>query len=314
LEKELKKGQSTEESLLRRISELEEELARIRRRPYDVIFDVAEKNEGTSQLLGIKDYEKLFDIKEISALFQDIRKHDDDLTPIELFKYGLLWARQGLSQVELGIYLNRNRSSAGRRMVTWVDILYPWAKSQITFFDIPEWLLHHPEELRSQFPKHLFFFVDGTVLKMWAPSDSRCRRKHYNSKHGCHAWIFFVVVDPSGHIVFLSNVDVGSKHDSTHWNEIDVASKLEKFYENMENDDGYILCLGGDKAYPGIDLPKGWHLYVTMSAEEPIENQDGTDQMNEKQKKPNQKKKKKKKKKNKNSESEFRDRTPEIAR
>lgn len=29
------------------------------------------------------------------------------------------------------------------------------------------------------------------------------------------------------------------------------------------------LCIGGDKAYPNIVLPDSWHLYVTMSAEDP---------------------------------------------
>jgi hypothetical protein len=29
------------------------------------------------------------------------------------------------------------------------------------------------------------------------------------------------------------------------------------------------LCIGGDKAYPNIVLPESWHLYVTMSAEDP---------------------------------------------
>jgi hypothetical protein len=126
-------------------------------------------------------------------------------------------------------------------MEEWIDRLYPWAKEQIQFLDFPEWLLHHPEELRNQFPNHLFLFVDGTILEIFTPGDAKCRRKHYNSKNGTWAWIFFIVVDPSGHIVYLSQIDLGNKHDSTHWNESDIVNNLNDFYEVIWN--MYFNCL-----------------------------------------------------------------------
>jgi hypothetical protein len=116
-------------------------------------------------------------------------------------------------------------------MEDWVDRLFDWSQKQIKFLNIQEWLLHHPEELRNQFPNHLFLFVDGTVLEIFTPGDAKSRRKHYNSKHGVWAWVFFIVVDPSGHIVYLSKLDLGSKHDATHWNESDVVKSLSEFYE-----------------------------------------------------------------------------------
>jgi hypothetical protein len=75
-----------------------------------------------------------------------------------------------------------------------------------------------------------------------------------------------VIVDPFGHIVFLSKLDIGHKHDATHFNESNAVELMEDFYEL---DDDLTFCLGGDKAYPNIDLPDGWELYVTMTAEEP---------------------------------------------
>jgi hypothetical protein len=86
--------------------------------------------------------------------------------PKLLFKYGLLWARQGLTFDDLGLFLNKDATTASRRMNDWITLLFPWAEDQIEFPEVPEWILHHPEKLREQFPNHLFFFVDGTVLKV----------------------------------------------------------------------------------------------------------------------------------------------------
>jgi hypothetical protein len=167
---------------------------------------------------------------------KQLRNHINDLTPLELFKYGLLWARQGLTREDLGLYINRDKSNAGRWTAEWIETLYPWATEQITFLPEIEWLLHTPEELRKLYPNHLFLFVDGTVLKMWTPSDAKCRRKQHNSKHGFSAWVFFIVVDPSGHIVFLSRVELGNKHDATHWNESGAVELLEEFYSEVRID------------------------------------------------------------------------------
>jgi hypothetical protein len=108
---------------------------------------------------------------------------------------------------------------------------------------------------------------------------------------------FFVIVDPFGHIVFLSKLDIGHKHDATHFNESKAVELLEEFYE-LEDD--WTFCLGGDKAYPNIDLPDGWELFVTMTAEEP--NLDEQPNSN-------------RKKKNENAmDVEGRTRSPEIAK
>lgn len=75
------------------------------------------------------------------------------------------------------------------------------------------------------------------------------------------------MVDPAGHIVYLSKLDIGHKHDATHFNESDAVESLENAYG--EEDGNWTFCLAGDKAYPNIDLPEDWELYVTMTADEP---------------------------------------------
>jgi hypothetical protein len=256
-QEELRKVKESEQAL-------REELEYLKGHPYEAVFQMCEsKSEDASRrVVGVKDYQALYKKNGVGDSISVVGRDS-----LEIFKYGLLWARQGITFEELGIYMNLNRTTAKRRMEDWVNSLFPWAQSQIKFSELPEWILHNPEELQKEFPNHLFYFVDGTVLKIWSPKDAKCRRIHYSNKHGCCVWVFFIVVDPMGHIVYLSNVEAGHKHDATHWNECNVAKSLEEFYEDKEHDK-WKLSLGGDKAYPRIELPKDWDLYVTMTAEE----------------------------------------------
>jgi hypothetical protein len=151
-----------------------------------------------------------------------------------------------------------------------VEDLYPWAKEQVRFLKIPEWRAHHSEELKQDFPDTLFLFVDGTVLEIYSPSDAKARRAHYNSKHCFCAWSFFVVVSPMGEIVYVSKLSAGSEHDASQWDASDCVAKLQHKYLFLHPDRAKTkLALAGDKAYPRIDLPRYWHLYVTMTADEP---------------------------------------------
>jgi hypothetical protein len=180
----------------------------------------------------------------------------------------LLWARQGLSDQELGLYLNCDRTTASRLMDNWIDDLSDWASKQIVLPSLPDWISHTPENLRTDFPNCLFFFVDGTVLEIFTPGDAKCRRNHFNNKHGYCSWSFFVVVDPFGHIAYISDLNLGAEHDASQWNKSDCVADLEAKYKTGKK---WKLCIGGDKAYPNIDLPENWHLYVTMTAAEPDE-------------------------------------------
>lgn len=60
-----------------------------------------------------------------------------------------------------------------------------------------------------------------------------------------------------------------------------LITQLEEQYPKPWTIDGkdYTLCVGGDKAYPEIDLPSDWHVYVTMTAEhQAIESDKSSDQ------------------------------------
>jgi hypothetical protein len=177
-----------------------------------------------------------------------------------------------------------------------LEDLFPWALKQITLPTVSEWAQMSTEKLESLFPGILFFFIDGTVLEIWKPTDIKKNRSVYNSKHGYSALSYFIAVTPTGRIVYLSLVDSGSTHDSTSWNTAPAfppvivtkngveprpdaktfIQSLQEYYgkngEARQKFTGFLktfkFAIGGDKAYPKILLPFGWHLYVTATAGE----------------------------------------------
>jgi hypothetical protein len=176
-----------------------------------------------------------------------------------------------------------------------MEQLYPWALTQITLPTPTEWLAMNTEKLEKGFPNRLFFFIDGTILEVWRPKDIKRARSDFNAKHGCAAVSFFIVVSPTGRIVYISHLDTGNTHDSTSWNlapafpptnVTKIAAEkrtdgetfimtLQKYYgvkgiaKTLQDIPLEVFfAIGGDKAYPFILLPNGWYLYVTASSSE----------------------------------------------
>lgn len=114
--------------------------------------------------------------------------------------------------------------------------------------------------------------------------------------------------------MYVSTVGKGSLHDSKSWNDAlayppvqlndemtdcvpradnkTFIQQLQETYPlplrhtinsdaDMPIETSYQPCISGDKAYPGINLPDDWHLYVTMTAEVGVqEKQDREDETN----------------------------------
>jgi hypothetical protein len=162
----------------------------------------------------------------------------------------------------------------------WMDRilenLAKWGQSKIKWPTPEEWQCDSSRILQkeeySDYAKKLFFFVDGSVLKLFDTSDIRISRDMRNGKHGCSAFVFFIMVTPAGRIVYVSeDIREGTCHDKTHFLEDGVVVKVEKEYPShvvMIDSIEYQLVLGGDKAYPFAPLPKGWHWYITKSGED----------------------------------------------
>lgn len=170
-----------------------------------------------------------------------------------------------------------------------IEGLARWGRSKIKFLSIDDWKKDcfpiFEKEHFSEYRKSFFFFVDGTVVKTLDSSDIESSRALYNSKHKViqsfislifsdvlnaqvPAFIFFVCVTPCGRIIYLSEETVqGKMPDKTHYEKEKVTEKLEKEYGNVEVEEGWSFCIGGDKGYPYISVPSGWKLYITKSGE-----------------------------------------------
>lgn len=129
-----------------------------------------------------------------------------------------------------------------------------------------DWEANHSQLIRKEFEKVLFYFVDGTVVEVEEPYNVALRRQLWNNKHHFHAFSFFILVAPSGRIVYVSKLEDGNKHDKTAWEESTAVSELTRFYGAVESE--FQLAIGGDKAYPNMTVPKGWHKYITKSGEQ----------------------------------------------
>ena len=127
----------------------------------------------------------------------------------------------------------------------------------------------------EDYKHHLILHVDGTVITVFSPADSRLAKCMYSHKHELHGWQFFITVTQTGRIVYLSSIQGGKLHDKTHWQLDKTSEKLLEFYRKYSYNNGeldvensrYRCTIGGDKAYKGLQVPEGWLLLLTKSAE-----------------------------------------------
>ena len=195
-----------------------------------------------------------------------------------LVRIFLVWLKHGFAMTFLSHILQKDKTTVRRNFFKLIDDLQAWAKAQISWPSIDEWENASSHKLRFAYPSTLFFWVDGTVVKVWSPKDMKSARTLYNAKHGYHAYSFFVVVRPDGHICYISKCLGGSEHDATHWNHSDVFDHLQMLYSHEIQGKQY--SIGGDKAYKGIRRPENWQNHVTLTAlteEEESDDEDNED-------------------------------------
>jgi hypothetical protein len=174
----------------------------------------------------------------------------------------LVWLRRGMTFNLLSHFVGKSDRSLRKHFYQTLEDLQPWAKKQISWPTLEQWRLAHNEKLRAVYSKTLFFWVDGTVIKMFCPKDSKTARVFFNKKHGGHSYVFFVAVSPDGRICYVSECMAGTEHDKTHWNESSAPDELKGRYEE---DSGFEYSTSGDKAYLGMRRPKTWLNHVTMT-------------------------------------------------
>ena len=194
--------------------------------------------------------------------FIQVRQWETD----KLATYCLFWLKHGFPFSMLQGFLQKEKCNLRKLFMKVIHSIVPWAKEQLKFPSVDTWISSTPDEMKAAFPSVLFFFVDGTVLRIKMPMDEKTARATFNSKHGYHGYVFFIVVMPNGKIAFVSGIRDGSTHDKSHWNQSGAVESLKQAYPVRT--EGYSYAIGGDKAYPGLQRPDGWKSYVTMTAEE----------------------------------------------
>jgi hypothetical protein len=151
--------------------------------------------------------------------------------------------------------------------------LSKWGRSKIHLLSLEEWKKDMTpitsKAKYQQYWKRLFYFVDGTVVRTLDSTDPGSSRAIRNGKHAHPAFVFFILVSPTGRIVYLSReVREGKVHDKTHFDHDGVSNILSSKYSVVPLEEGWSFALGGDKAYPYIGCPPAWKLHITKSGEE----------------------------------------------
>ena len=200
---------------------------------------------------------------------------NDSISPQVFFYRLLLWMRKGLSMNDLRG--NMSKQTFSNRVHSFILALKNWALSLVTFPScIEAWMTANngmktstvwkDQTIRSCYPSQSFFFVDGTCCPVSEPNlCPMSRQLFWNSKHSCHGICFFVLCDPSGQIVYSSQVYEGSIGDAEAWKNMTMDTLLkDKFPSSyFASEPGITPSIAGDKAFPRIKIPDGWKLHTT---------------------------------------------------
>jgi len=239
--------------------------------------DKQRHKSASREYLGVADFDAFHvEVKDFLVDLKAIK-----MSHKELLMYTLLWARKGKTWKQLAQDAGRKKSTLQRDVLLCVAALRNWAdKFMLTLPSVDAWLQQSQRMLSKVLPEelqgYLFIFVDGTVIKVFDPFDHTTHKFMWNSKHAETAYTFFIAVTPDGRIIYLSELTGASRGDHYTWNNSDIVKLLTEKYPL--DDDGkllvmeglgtlrrFLLAVGGDKGYPGIRLPPGWHLFLTMT-------------------------------------------------
>jgi hypothetical protein len=164
-----------------------------------------------------------------------------------------------------------------RTLSSWLKAVFlhlaPWAEKQWHLLSDEEWISDSKKnELYPGYEDKLLYFIDGSIIPINDSTSHPCSRAIRNGKSKKPAYVFFVLVSARGRIVHVSReLKEGSVHDKSHCNSDGIAKVLETKYPlGRVEHSGKVWTRGlcGDKAYPFIDTPRFWKLYITKSGEE----------------------------------------------
>lgn len=184
----------------------------------------------------------------------------------------LLILRSGISHQKAANFLSNSasESTARRCFGHWLEAINSWGEQtkQVAFLKPDEWKKECDTKCKflEDFPNHLIYFVDGTPVATYNPTEFNASYRTWNQKHQIHSFTFFVLVTPTGRIVYVSDLEGGSVHDATHFRKSDVMERLNTEYQRAHG--AWTYCIGGDKGYRAVLPPPKWLMLITKSGEQ----------------------------------------------
>ena len=182
----------------------------------------------------------------------------------------LIKAKKGLTLVDIVHWADLAETTVREHLNESEETFAIWAQDFIRLPTIPEWRQHSPSDLLEKYPLKLFFFLDGTFIPIFKPTNGEVQKECWQGKHKCHALVFTIVVMGDGRIVYVTDCDLGNMHDSTAWATSDGPQKLADKYKDIATNPSrskispqLVLC--GDQAYSRAVIPSGWIAMTTMS-------------------------------------------------
>jgi len=177
--------------------------------PLDTILQTVTSKKGLLSWYGIPNFDDFF-----SYISPHLPKSPNQRNRIQRT---LLQLRQGF-KCRVAVPLlqpNISRPTFMKMFQETMEDLYKWATTEIYLLKPNDWRKQNTDRLNTWRSSFLFYFLDGTVLPIWSPGDVAKNKANFNTKHGCCAHFYYIIVAPDGRIVYVSLVDVGSTYDAT---------------------------------------------------------------------------------------------------
>jgi hypothetical protein len=226
-------------------------------------------------------------ISNVSALWNDVSSlislsskqvkgfAHSGISPQGFFNKFLIWMRRGLSLRDLCGNVKKHVFS--RQLKRFVDSLVPWASSYVKFpSDLDVWMssdngmktstVRKDQTIRKLYPNQVFLFVDGSYFRVSEPHlCTMSRQLFWNSKHNCHAVSFFILVAPTGRVLYSSPIYEGSIGDGEAWRAQNMEEVLEANFppSYFTSHPDITPTVSGDKAFPRVKVPAQWKLHTT---------------------------------------------------
>lgn len=220
-----------------------------------------------------------FDLKQIDELYLEVKCLREEertsaavLSGIAGFKLYLIMLRTGQSYRQLHTFCKFVGYSYFQEcMSVWEAAFHKWAsmpENEIRLLSVDEWKVEcesrtYFKDKSSNFYNTLMYFVDGSPILTYSPTSPDAAKRIWNTKYQHAAFYFYVMVAPTGKLVFISTVGYGNTHDTQILKESKLINKLENHYGAPKAP--LKFALGGDKGYKGIVGPKGWRVIITKS-------------------------------------------------